>query len=438
MSDEQDRIVRLQERMDAAWLEGLAHTPKGAIIADERNVMQALRTAPELRGLLQFNEFGLEIEFTKSPPWRRVEPSEPWTDEDGTALLAWLQAQRIPYRGRQGVADCVAAVSRDRKVHPVRQYLAALEWDGTSRIGEWLRTYLRAEGNRDYLDAIGQCWLRSAVARIWKPGCKADHVIVLEAKQGTLKSTLAATLARNPEWFADSIGDVHNKDAAIQLRGRWIIELAELAALSRPQIEAVKAYLSRTQDVYRPPYGRSAIRVPRQTVFIGTTNEAQYLRDKTGNRRYWPVRCGKVDIESLEQDLDQLWAEAYVSYKNGEKWWLTGGDEHRATLEQDQRRLDTEIEAEVTEYVETQVKAGYTHVTTRQIFQNALSILPGSENYATKTTQLGPAVAAALQRAGCVLEGRKGTGSNRRRVYRMPPGPNPSDVERPVPDEEKF
>src|SRR5690606_11359386 len=147
------------------------------------------------------------------------------------------------------------------------------------------------------------------VARVMRPGCKADYVLVLESGQGVQKSKLAAAIAIRPEWFADNIGDIASKDSAIQLAGKWILELAAPSAIRPAEVEAVKAYLTRTHDVFRPPYGRRAITVPRQCVFLATTNERQYLRDRTGNRRYWPVRCTAIDIEAFERDRDQIWAE---------------------------------------------------------------------------------------------------------------------------------
>jgi predicted P-loop ATPase len=161
-----------------------------------------------------------------------------------------------------------------------------------------------------------------AIARVMRPGCKVDHVLVLEGPQGIGKSQAAATLA-DEAWFTDSLPrDLGEKDAAIHLQGRLIVELSELSQLKRGEIETVKAFISRQTDKFRPPFGRVEIEVPRQCVFIGTTNEAEYLVDVTGNRRFWPIRCGKIDIAALKRDRAQLWAEAVHRFRKHEPWHI--------------------------------------------------------------------------------------------------------------------
>ena len=160
------------------------------------------------------------------------------------------------------------------------------------------------------------------MARVFRPGCKADCTLILEEAQGTLKSTACAVLALSPEWFADGIADLGSKDSAQDLRGKWIVEIAELSAMTRAAVERVKAFISRQVDHYRPSYGRRSQDFPRQTVFIGSTNSDEYLADETGNRRFWPVRIGRIDIPALQRDVEQIWAEAVVAFKAGEQWWL--------------------------------------------------------------------------------------------------------------------
>jgi predicted P-loop ATPase len=384
------------ERM--AWTDSL--TKQGStVVGNERNILYALRSAPELRGLVRFDEFALAIELTRAPPWRTREPLR-WTDEDDTELTGWLQEAGIAVRGRNVVTDCVAVVAREHRVHPVREYLNGLEWDKHPRLNSWLATYLAADADDEYLRSVGQCWLVSAVARIYEPGCKADYVLVLESEQGTRKSTAAAVLAVNAEWFADAIGDLRNKDSAIQLCGKWIIELSELSSVRRAELEAVKSYLTRTQDTYRPPYGRRAVTVPRQCVFIGTTNEKQYLRDRTGNRRYWPVRCGQIDIDALRRDVAQLWAEAIVAYRDEIPWHLPPELEATAACEQDHRLHRSELDTLVAEYLEREDELGHTEITTRAIFKHALNLDPMGEKYAEQSQKLGAQVAIAIEAAG--------------------------------------
>ena len=205
-------------------------------------------------------------------------------------------------------------------MHPVRDYLTALVWDGISRLDSWLITYLDAE-DTPLIRAIGSRWMISAVARIMQPGAKVDHMLILEGPQGGKKSSALKTLA-GAEWFTDELAEIGSKDAAQQMRGIWIIEIAELDAISRAEVSRIKAFLTRTTDRYRPPYERYVVEVPRQCVFAGSVNPETYLRDETGNRRFWPVRCGSIDIDALRHDRDQLWAEAVARYRQGAIWWL--------------------------------------------------------------------------------------------------------------------
>jgi predicted P-loop ATPase len=177
-----------------------------------------------------------------------------------------------------------------------------------------------------------------AVARIMEPGCKMDNVIILEGPQGTMKSTAIAALA-GEEWFNDALPDLHNlADAAIQLAGKWITEIAEMSAVRRSDVETTKAWIGRRVDRYRAPYDRNAADHPRQCVFIATTNDEHYLKDQTGNRRYWPLACKAIEVQAIRRDRDQLWAEALTRYRNGERWHLEGEEKTLAEIEQEDRR----------------------------------------------------------------------------------------------------
>jgi putative DNA primase/helicase len=333
-------------------------------------------------------------------------------------LLSWLQHTGIGIRSRGSISECVSVCAHEKVVHPVRAYLKALEWDAVPRMNEWLTMYMGAKGADEYLAVIGRRWLISAVARVMRPGCQADHTLVLEGLQGAGKSRTARALAVNPDWFSDRLPDLHTADAAIQLAGRWVVELAELAAVRHTaSIESSKAYLTRTHDVYRPPYGRRSISVPRQCVFIGSTNEATYLRDRTGNRRYWPVRCGDIDIEKLEEHRDQLWAEAYVAYHNSEPWHLDSDERALAESEQEQRVIVSELEYEVGVYLDRMEAAGIREIEVKQVLTSGLGLDVEKADYVERAGRIGPQVVAAMRSQGWQKVRVMGRGKNRRNIF---------------------
>lgn len=386
------------------------------ILGDEANVLQALRAAPELAGLVRFNEFAGRTEFTRPPPWRDAMAGTEWSDEDDVDLQAWLQTRELEVRARSTIADCISRVARDNPAHPVRDWLNALQWDQRGRLTHWLPDYLGAIGADAYLQAIGPAFLISAVARVMRPGCQADHVLTLEGPQGSGKTSAARALAS--PWITEGIPDLASKDSALHLAGVWIVEISELAAVRRTDsIEHVKAFLTRSVDRYRPPYGRRTVDIPRQCVFIATTNEAAYLRDPTGNRRFWPVRCGAIDLQGLERDREQLWAEAVTRYRAGEQWHLASDVSQLAATEQEARRYVTELEQDVAEYLARMAAQGHTELAVKDVLRDALHI--NSTDDPRAAAGIGPQVAAAMTRAGWQRVTRMGRGEHRRTLYRL-------------------
>ncbi len=407
--------VRMGDTKPRDWRDELA--PSGnAFAGDERNVLIALRAAPDLAGLVRFNEFGLTVEFTRSPPWRKAESGSRWTETDDVQLSAWLQGIGLKLRGTAAVANCIAVSALERAYHPVREFLEEITWDGVARLQAWLSSHLGAEGNQEYLAAIGARFLVSAVARILRPGCQADHVLVLEGGQGIGKTSAARALAMESEWFAGSLPDIHSKDAALQLAGRWIVEISELRAVRNSQVEAVKSFITETVDTFRPPYGRRTAQFPRQCVFVATTNETDYLRDRTGNRRYWPVKCARIDIPGILRDREQLWAEAVHEFRIGTQWHLSDTEMRLATAEQRGRVFITELEQDVAAYLQRVTEGGQTEISVREVLIHGLNLDPDSAGYAEAARKLGSAVAEALEFAGWQKDARRG--SDRRTMYR--------------------
>ena len=309
------------------WQQGLLRSDRGHPLPVLANAIHALRRAPEWAGVLCHDEFAVATRTRRAPPWisgeaKRLEME--WSDRSDLLSAEWFQQNGIMVPATVA-AQAVEAVARDRYIHPVRDYLDQLEWDGTPRIGGWLSTYLGA-ADEWYVRAVGPRWLISAVARIYEPGAQVDCALILEGAQGIRKSSALRILGG--AWFTDRLSDLASKDAAIEVNGAWIIEIAELETMSRAEVGTIKAFISRTVDRFRPPYGKRTVALPRQCVFAGTVNpESGYLKDATGGRRFWPVSCGTIDIPALRRDRDQLWAEACHRYACcSDPWWLETGD----------------------------------------------------------------------------------------------------------------
>lgn len=316
----------------AAWRTGLLlskkdKSPKRSLA----NTMHVLSLHPDWDGVLAFDEFAGTIVKRKAPPMREqddpgkgVELLGDWTDEDSSRTASWIASACDFEPTIDMVERAVAAQASKTRFHPVRTYLKGLAWDGTERLPTMLEVYFGAEPSK-YTTAVGQRFMIAAVARVMEPGCKADCMLVLESeRQGIGKSTAIKTLAG--DWYADTGIMIGDKDSYQALRRVWVYEFAELASVRGREAERVKNFLSSQSDHYRPSYGRSYRDFPRQVVFCGSTNESQYLVDRTGNRRFWPVRCTRIDVPGLVRDRDQLWAEAVVRYRAREPWHIDSAE----------------------------------------------------------------------------------------------------------------
>ena len=383
-----------------------------SFVGDERNVALALRHAPELEGLLRYNEFADRVEITRKPPWRSFDDGPAWGSGDDLGLKVFLQAREIDVRSTSSVADSVEFIAKERRWHPLRNRLLSIKWDSNERLKGWLRDYLDASDDQYYLRDVGTAWMIGAVARIFQPGCQFDSVLTLVSDQGAGKTETARTLALDPEYFLGELPDLRNKDALLALRSKWICELAELASIRRAEIESVKSFITQRSDAYRPPYARRTITIPRQCAFIATTNDRFFLRDRTGNRRWWPVSAGRIDLPMLRRDVQQLWAEAVHLYQAGHPWHLTGDSLQRAEVMQAERLEASEIDLAVGAYLD---RVTANTVTMKDVLRDALNLDPTSSSYAEQAKRLGSDVRNAIVSAGWEFHSRKG--QSRERTY---------------------
>jgi len=308
------------------WEAQLQVNDYGQVRKSLANVMTILSRHPEWCDVLAYDAFAEAIVATKAPPTRDQDrPSKreigEWSDVDSVRTAAWLSDNYRIDVAPTTVDQAIQSVADRHIVHPVRDYLNSLKWDADQRLPSMLATHFGAE-HTPYTAAIGTRWMIGAVARVMRPGCKVDTMVVLEGAQGIMKSSALRALA-GPQWFADSGLSIGDKDGYQLLRRVWIYEIPEFASIKAARdIERVKAFLTSQVDHYRPSYARRSKDFPRQCVFAGSTNESEYLLDRTGSRRFWPFACGRIDIAAIERDRDQLWAEAVTRFQSKERWWV--------------------------------------------------------------------------------------------------------------------
>ena len=341
---------RKTRRKADGWQSQCTRTTSGQMVPNLANAMLFLRHDTQLAGCFAYDEMDeAAILLTALPGGVPVDVRH-LTDNDLGIVQEYLQRQGLSRLGRDVVHQAVDMRARELPFHPVRQYLTSLEWDQKPRLIHWLETYLGAETS-PYVEAIGCMFLTAMCARVFEPGCKMDYMLVLEGAQGGGKS--AACRILGGEYYSDAMPDIScGKDASQHLRGKWLIELAELSALGRAEAAALKAFLTREVERYRPPYARLEVVQPRQCCFIGTTNKTAYLRDETGARRFWPVKMGKIAVDALAVDRDQLFAEAMRLYQHGIPWWPDQKFERTHILREQELRFEADIwEESISQYL---------------------------------------------------------------------------------------
>lgn len=337
------------------WLEPFWSSTKRRWQISRQLVIQALKSAPELSGVFGLNQLSGNIEARRQLPWSTAKVG-PVTGSVDLLLGLWLtEAYGLPSIGRGALMEAILTVAYDNPFHPVRDYLAGLRHDGTPRLDGWLIQVIGEEqGNlepalSEYLGLVGRFWVLGMVYRVMEPGCKFDYCPVLEGAGGLGKSTMVAELAGR-DYFSDAHFDLtRGKEGQEQVQGVWLYELAELASLGKSEVNLIKAFISASVDRYRPSYGRVVEAYPRQCVMVGTTNESTYLRDRTGNRRFWPVPVRRrIRLDWLTQNRDQLFAEAYQLYLQGTVYSPTPELEERLFFPmQEDRLIDTAVISEL-------------------------------------------------------------------------------------------
>lgn len=390
------------------WRSEFLFTRDGTLKPDIFNVSLILQHDQAWEGVLGYCDFSYRIVKRKAPPFDQGRSGE-WTDSDTAQLRIWL-AQNYQLTPRSADAhDAVLVAAKMQSFHPVRDYLESLEWDGQRRLGTWLQDYLGV-ADTDYATAVGVKFLIAAVARVMRPPVKADCVLILEGDQGLGKSTALSVLGG--EWFSDSPFGIGDKDGFTLLQGVWICELAELDSFNKVESTRAKQFFGSMEDRFRPAYGRCAETFPRQCVFSGTTNQDSYLRDATGNRRYWPVKATRIEDRHLREDRDQIWAEAMVMYQRGVPWWPADDEKHLFEAEQEDR-FDSDV-WEDTIYAWLKDPSRTNHVRLVEVMEQALQLEPAQQKPPEQRR-----VANILTRLGW-RKTRPRINGERRPVYEMP------------------
>jgi len=309
----------LEEFKDDDWAKQLEYKKDGTLKATIDNIRLIMEHDPQLCKTVGHNVFAHRYELLRDLHWRGIDKGAYWSDTDDAALRHYLErVYDISHTGK--TMDAMSVIVEQNRFHPVKEYLDGLVWDGIERLDTLLINYFGAE-DHEYTRAVTRKTMCAAVARILSPGCKFDFMLLLIGKQGLGKSYYLKKMGG--KWFSDSLTTVVGKEAYEQLQGAWILEMGELSAAKKADINALKHFISKQEDIFREAYGRRTGVFPRQCIFIGTTNDYECLRDKTGGRRFWPVNVGQGK-QSLWQDLnvDQIWAEAVQGYKAGEELYL--------------------------------------------------------------------------------------------------------------------
>lgn len=352
---------------DLDWVNHLQYNSKGELENTIQNSILILENDPKVKGKLIYDEFSNRAIVLDDVPWTDIKKHD-WSDMDDSGVRHFLEKQ-YKLTTAYKIEDAKNLVFDRNKFHPVRDYLKSLVWDGKERVETLFIDYLGAE-DTVYTREVARIHLVAAVARVFVPGIKYDTMPTLSGKQGIGKSTFIAKIAKG--WFSDNLDTMKGKEAAELIQGVWHVELGELNATRKSDIDLVKAFLSRQYDIYRVAYAKNTSRFPRQCVFWGSTNDSQFLRDPTGDRRTYPIDCGviepKKDIwkDLTDDEVDQIWAESYVKFKNHESIYLTGEAYKIAEIKQLEHKEDTPLRGLIIGYLDDVYPVDWEEMTIRQ------------------------------------------------------------------------
>lgn len=345
----------------ANWISKLTiSTTTGLPAKTIDNILIVLENDPQLKGKFALDEFANRGLVLGSLPWDKRGEKRVWTDVDDAGIRHYLERTQ-GITGKDRIDDALTLCAHKHAINDVKSYLEALSWDDIPRLDTLLRDYLGAEDNV-YTRAVSRKAFTAAVARVMQPGVKYDCMPILVGEQGIGKSTFLQIMGR--DWFSDSLQTFEGKEACEMIQGVWLNEVSELIGLSRSETNSVKQFLSRRKDIFRAAYGRRTEPYPRQCVFFGTTNDTEFLRDRTGNRRFWPVKVWiqqpiKNVFEDLENEVNQIYAEAFVRWQFGEPLYLTGEAEEIAKQQQEIHSESDPREGLIQEFVERPVPADW-------------------------------------------------------------------------------
>lgn len=341
------------EEQDNSWTSELTINTKGEYENSANNLNIIFQFDPFLKNAFKLNTFDNKRYVTKTLPWRKIDDVEPLRDVDYSGVRNYIECI-YGIVSSQKVDDALALEIEKKKFHPIIKYIKSLQWDGTPRVNTLLINYFGAEDNA-YTRAAIRKMLCAAVTRVFHPGTKFDTALILVGPQATYKSTFVKKLGKN--WFSDTFTTVQGKESFEQIQGAWLVEIAELSGLKKAEVETIKHYISKCEDSFRPAYGRTIETYKRQCVFFGTTNSKDFLRDPTGNRRFLPIdvrpeyATKNVAEELTDEEVDQIWAEAYEMYKQGESLYMTGEEDMIAKIEQHKHSEQDERKGIIEEYL---------------------------------------------------------------------------------------